>query len=129
MGTGKPIYFLLDVALARFFGAPFERQIATWLINEQLSQRSYRDDRATKLSYYRTAKGSLIHLVIENDKVLMPVKILSSEHVDEREFLILKAFRAKAENIGKHISCVALGAGRILLKEDKIDIYSWESVA
>lgn len=128
LGTGKPMYYLLDVTLARHFGASFERRLATWILNEQLSQRSYRDDRTTKLRYYRTAKGSTIHFVIETDKAVVPIKILDSERIDESELMILKSFRDKASSLGKRIHCVALGAERFSLKKDKIEIYAWESV-
>ncbi len=129
LGTGKPIYYLVDVALARFFGADFGRQLATWLVNEQLSQRAYRDDRDTKVTYYRTAKGSVIQIVLETDKALTALTILESERIDNRDLMILKAFRDKAAALNKRLSTVALGAGRFSLKSDKIEIYPWESVA
>lgn len=129
LGTGKPIYYLVDVALAKFLGASFERQIATAFLNEQLSQRSYRDDRTTRITYYRTTKGSVIHFVIERDNAIMPIKILDTEHIDERELMILKAFRAKLLADSNKVSLVALSSNRLSLKKDKIEIYPWEAMA
>lgn len=126
LGTGKPMYFLLDVALAGLLGADFRRRIVTWALHEQLSQRAYADDRMSRLTYYRNTKGSFIHLVIENADGVIPVKILDSEKTDEREFLILKAFREK--NPGKTFP-ILLGAARHSFKKEKIEIYPWESLA
>lgn len=128
LGTGKTLYYLLDTALVKLLGASFERQLATWFLNEQLSQRSYRDDRASKVTYYRTAKGSLIHFVVETDKTIAPIKILDTERLDERELFILKSFREKTVDSGKRVHCMAMGASRVSLKKDKIEIHPWEAI-
>ena len=125
-GTGKRLYFLCDVAFAKILGANLERQMHTWLIQEQLSQRSYRDDRTSRLFYYRTPKGRIVHLLIEDGKKLALLKILSEERFNEKDLEILKAFRKKHSALKPML--YALGAQRVSLSNDKVEIYPWEAI-
>lgn len=95
LGSGKPLYFSCDVGLANFLAADFHRQLQTWFLLEQLSQRSYLDLRRTKFYYYRSARGGIIDLVLEDGDHCAAIKILSQEKIDLREFEILKAFGEK----------------------------------
>ena len=83
-GNGKSLYFLCDVGLACHLGADFERQLWTWLIQEQLAQRGFQSDEGWKLFYLRSPKGKFIHLVAENLRLqeVTALKILSSEKID-----------------------------------------------
>jgi predicted AAA+ superfamily ATPase len=125
-GTGKRIYFLCDVAFAKILGASLERQMHTWLLQEQLSERAYRDDRESRLFYYRTPKGSKIHLIVESGKKIAALKVLSEEKLNEKELEILKAFRTK-NSIAKPL-LYALGAHRVSDTKNKIEIYPWEAI-
>lgn len=123
-GTGKPLYFLFDVALATLLGAPFERQLHTLVLQEILAQISYRGIRTKELYYYRGPKGGLTHLVVQEGTKISAVKILSEEKIDFRELMGLMAWRKKNPNV----TLFALGAQRASLKKEKIEIYPWEAI-
>ncbi len=132
LGTGKPLYFLCDVSFVKILGGGFETQLYTWLIQEQFSQRTYRDDRKSTLYYYRTPKGSRIHLIIEDraSKQLAAVKLFTEEKFISKDLEILKAFRDKSnreKSIDLNPSLFALGSERISFS-DSIEIYPWESI-
>ena len=152
LGSGKPLYFLCDVAFATYLGASFERQLQTWVLQEQLSQRSIRDDRTSKLYYYRTPKGSKIDLVIETresreskaerktpNENLFALKIFSEERVLDRDVEVLRAFARKADKLPGQMKVTVggLGAGRCSFaaggsgrpRTGRIDIFPWESLA
>ena len=126
-GTGKTLYFICDVGLARILGASFERRIHTWALHEQLSQRAYRDDREHRLSFYRTSKGRFIHLFIEGSGGACATQILSEEKVRLRDLEVLQAFRTK--NSGTSMRLYALGAQKIHFPKEKIEVAAWEAMA
>ncbi len=129
-GTGKPLYFLCDVGLATYLGADFERQLWTWLLQEQLAQRNFVLDEGWKLYYYRSPKGKFIHLILENlrKKEITALKLLSSEKMDLREFEILKAFEKRVKGQCDQLQLIALGPSPYGKWEDSIEGYPWESV-
>jgi predicted AAA+ superfamily ATPase len=132
LSTGKPLYFHCDPALAAYFGASFERQLMTWALHEQLSQRAYRDDRDMRLSFYRNTKGRFVHLLLSPaaaPKSLHAIKIVDHEQFDSRDFEILRALRSRCERQGIEIATSALAATSLHLKADKIRAYPWESLA
>lgn len=132
LGTGKPLYFLCDVTFAQSLGATFERQLYTWLIQEQLSQRAYRSASQDQLFFYRTTKGSYIHLIIESKtQERVALKLFSEERLDLRELEILKAFHNHCSENNK-IQLMGLGPSRFTFNSDpkqKIEIFPWESLA
>jgi predicted AAA+ superfamily ATPase len=125
-GTGKRIYFLCDVSFAKILGATLERQMHTWCLQEQLSQRSYRDDRESRFYYYRTPKGKIIHLVVESGKTFAALKILAEEKFQQKDLEILKAFRIK--NLSLKPLLYALGSQRLKLMKEKIEVFPWEAL-
>lgn len=129
-GTGKPLYFLCDVSMARRLGADFERQLYTWTLQEQLSQRSYRADRDSRLFYYRTPKGRIIHLILESSEQICAMKLLPEERVTERDLEILKAFRVRHEGTKKRTTVLGIGPSSMTFgaRSEKIEIFPWESV-
>lgn len=125
-GTGKTQYFLCDVAIARELGANFERQLYTWIVLEQLSQRAYRDDRDNGLYYYKSTKGSIIHLVVQDKaKKLHALKLFPMEGLDKRELFILKSYAEKCPAV---ITTAGLGASTMKNIENNISIFNWESI-
>jgi predicted AAA+ superfamily ATPase len=128
--SGKTQYFLCDVAFARLLGADFERQLYTWLIHEQLSQRAYRDDRDSTLYFYRTPKGRRIHLLVENARQLAAIKIFPEERVLERDMATLKALKERHQD--KQVLLFGLASARYTFPvngaRDSIEIYPWESL-
>jgi len=129
ISAGKPVYFLMDAGLATYLGATIERQLQTWLLHEQLSQRSYNDDRTSRLSYYRSARAGILDLVCETPKTCAAIRILPRERIDLRDLMILKAFRDKA--LSKEYPNVELSALAPIPKPEKIEgvgIFPWESI-
>ncbi len=127
-GTGKPIYFMCDVSFATHLGANLEKQLYTWLVQEVMAQSAYRNGAKTRFYYYRSLRGSIIHLVIEmNGNELIPVRLLPEERLDERELLILYSFRTKF--MGRKSLVYALSAERQSQKRDGLEIFPWESLA
>lgn len=129
LSAGKPLYFLLDGGLAGHLGASMERQLQTWLLHEQLSQHSYRDDRTSRLSYYRSARGGLLDLICETPDSCSALKIIPRESIDLRDFMILEAFRKKAALAGN--PKVELTALAPVAKPETIEgvkVFPWESI-
>jgi predicted AAA+ superfamily ATPase len=131
-GTGKPWYFLCDVAFARLLGASFERQLHTWLVQEQLSQRSYRDLRDSVLHYYRTPKGRIVHLLVEDGTGLSAIQIFSEERVLERDMALLKGLGHKVSS--SKVELLGLAPARASFPsgfgpKGRIELYPWESMA
>lgn len=127
LGTGKSHYFLCDVSLVSYFHGSLERKLTTWLVHEQLSQRSYLDDRDHQLYYYRTTKGSIIDLVIVNtrtQKISAAIKTIATEKFDRREFEILKAFGKKVKDHQPKL----IGFGSTHYKEKEFQMFPWESL-
>ena len=67
----------------------------------------------------------MIPLVLQEGKKITAVKILSEEKIDLRELMGLIAWRKK----NPRVELFALGAQRVTLKKEKIEIYPWEAVA
>ena len=129
ISTGKPLYFLMDAGLAAYLGATLERQLQTWLVHEQLSQRSYRDDRTFRLTYYRSARAGILDMVCETPNACAALKILPREEIDLRDLMILKAFRDKGALHG--LPRVELGALAPVARPEKIEgvtVFPWESI-
>lgn len=124
-GTGKAIYFICDVGLAANLGASFERQLYTWLVLEMLSKRAYLDQRDRSFFYYRNSKGAIVELLEERAGKVSALKLLSEERFDIRQLSLLRSVGQKIKNS----KCFALGATRASLKDEKIEIYPWESVS
>lgn len=125
-GTGKPIYYLLDVALAHFLGAPFYKCIETFIKTELDALISYHDAPLTKMTYFRSRAGGKIHFIIEDTSQMAAIKILDQESLDLREVEILKAFQKR--KMAKPLHCYALCGARFSLKKENIEIFPWESV-
>lgn len=123
-GTGKTLYFLFDVALATLLGASFERQLHTFFLQEILARLSYTDARQKEVSYYRGSKGGILHFTFQEGDRIEAVKILPEEKIDKRDLLGLLAWREK----NPQVSLFALGAHRVSLKKENIEIFPWEAI-
>ena len=107
-------------------GASFEKKLISWILLEQLSQRAYKDDFQSKISYYRTAKGSLLHFIIEDQKQVSAIKVIPEESFYERDLLLLENFSKKISK--QKCSLIALAGNRQSWKDLKIEIYPWEAM-
>lgn len=124
-GTGKTLYFVFDVGLSTLLGAGFERQLHTLLIHEIFARLSYLGIQDIEVGYYRTRKGGIVHLTVQEKQKIFAFKILAEERIDMRELSALMAWKKK----NPKVSLFALGSQRISLKKEKIEIYPWESLA
>lgn len=68
----------------------------------------------------------MIHLLIERGRELPLTKLLSEERFQERDLEILRAYRSKHDELTPKL--FAIGAQRLTLKDQKIEIYPWESL-
>lgn len=128
-GSGKPRYYLCDPGLARVLGADFERQLETAFYLECLAKRAvYGQTFEPALTYFRTSKGSVIHAVVETKDQISALKIIPNEKIDERELMVLTAFR---ERLKKHkkVMLHALAGTDQKRKDMDIQILAWESMA
>jgi len=126
IGTGKPIFFLCDVAFAIFLGAGLERQLYTVLLQQILARNEYLLNGESKIFYYRTTKGSIVHFLIEDKSgTLTAIKLLFDEKVDLRDLEVLKALSKKATD--QKIKMLALGPTKEKIKIGSITILPWES--
>jgi len=126
LGTGKDLYFIFDVGLLENLGGDFEKKLWTWSLNEILAKYSYTENYKKRLFYYRARNGGIVHLLEENVKVMSALKLLSTEKFSSLDLRILTALRAKSKS---EINLFAAGSTKLSLKEDKIEIYPWESLA
>lgn len=124
--TGKPVYTLLDVALAHNLGASLHKRLVTLVKIELDSLLAYHDIAFTTMSYFRARAGGLINFVIENPKEIAVIKVLATESLDLRELEILKSFQTHHGD--KKLYKYALGGGRFSLKKEKIEVFPWESM-
>ncbi len=126
LSTGKPVFFLCDVAFAQYLSATFERQLQTMLLQELLAKNEYLNNGSSQISFYRTTKGSFVHFILETRNTpLTAIKILFEEKLDRRELEVLNAFGKKTD---KEVRLVALAPVQEQLKVGGIDIYPWERV-
>ncbi len=130
LGSGKPRYLLCDPGLATHLGSSFQRKLETALWLEQLSQQSYSGNIEYKMSYYRSARGGIIDLIVEDkSKNVWALKMISEEGYDQRDFEILRAFEAKAKAAGLHVrGLYALAPVSKKTELGSIGIYPWESI-
>ncbi len=123
LSTGKPIYFLCDVALARYFEANFAKQLYTWAVQEALARQTWCSNIKEKLYFYRTARGSFIHLiVVSSSKKILALKIISVERVTELDLIILKKFGEKMSDL----TCTLKALGPLEMTSGTVEVIPWE---
>lgn len=125
LGFGKKLYFLCDPLVAGALGAGFLRKLETAFLLEQWSQRSYRDDRETRLFFYQTNRGSRIQLLAESPDRFIAVKILPEERIDEREIEVL---RTLAKKCPKPVALVAMTSLNESHQLSGVKLCPWEAV-
>jgi predicted AAA+ superfamily ATPase len=123
-GTGKPIYFLCDVALATFLGADFKRQLYTFVVNELLAKQFYKENHAITYFYYRNQKGSIIDLVEEKGKDVSILKIHDEERVTSKNLYLLNAFKEKFKTNKAYL----LGPSNQKWDDYGIEVVPWEAL-
>ena len=132
--TGKNRYYLCDAGVARVLGASFETQLLTQVILERLSQVHYDTGFSPRLSYYRSQKGAVTHLVEENDHGIAALLILSDDRMDVQKIKRLQAFCAKAaeyydeHKIKRTIHAKVLAAVEQPINIEGFDVLPWEAI-
>ncbi|MFN8370130.1 MAG: AAA family ATPase [Bacteriovoracaceae bacterium] len=122
--SGKKLYFLLDVGLANYFKAPYERLLETSILQELIAQKYYFEKNIEKITYYRSQKGNRIPFVVHlDDGEVVAIKIFSSEKIKLTELEILKSFYQK-----KKCTMMGLGPSEINFKKENIHIFPWEII-
>ncbi|MCM0605208.1 MAG: ATP-binding protein [Xanthomonadaceae bacterium] len=126
-GSGKPRYFLIDLGISKLLGQSLRSAVQQCLLLEQWSQRSYHAEHS-KLCYYRSSRGNIIDLIIEDSSGKHPpiaIQVSDSEKIDLRDFQILHAFKKK---VGKAqlIHLAPVSRHQTL---DGVEVFPWESMA
>ncbi len=129
LGTGKPLYFLIDPGLVGFMGGPFGARLESALITEFLAKQSYQALAQVRFSYYRTTKGARIPLLIETpDGKIIALKWVSAERLDRRELAIMHSFSKKAKREKFEVESVILCGVSRRSTADQVTILPWEFV-
>lgn len=129
LGSGKKLYYLCDVGLVEHLKGDLKRKLETWLHQEVLAQRSYSMVHHTQYHYYRSARGSRIDLIIENETEVLSIKIFDTEMIDLREFEILYAFKKKMSAVTKkRIRLIALGPYLKCEHVAEVELLPWETL-
>jgi len=126
--SGKPLYFLTDLAPLTHFGSTSENKILTWAYLEILTQLSFKGFANQQLFYFKRSKTTPIHIVYVQEKDLIAVKVLLSEKFDQRDYMVFNSFTAGYKDEFKTIRLYALYGGRDFLKHDGIKIRPYESI-
>lgn len=128
-GSGASRYFLCDVAIATLLGADQHRQLQTWILNEYLSQYSYRNIfNDYQFSYYRSSKGKIVDLVITSrkaDRTACAIKLYTFEDINLRDIEILEALKRKS-SVKTELHAFYPGINSMKLKN--VSIHPWESI-
>jgi predicted AAA+ superfamily ATPase len=123
LSTGKPIYFLCDVALVQICGGDLRKTLQTFALLELLAKNEYAETER-RYSYFRNHKGSVIDIIESEHNKLTAIKILQDETVDTRQFSLLTALKLKVPNL----RLLALGPSTYELKNLGVKVLPWEAV-
>lgn len=134
-GTGKDRYYLCDVGIARFLGATKQRALETWLLQEFLARRALLNAPSKlRLSYFRTSKGSVVPLVIEDETLgtTTAVRALHKDKVDRRDLEVLRSLRRAIERSstpagGRFVPVLLLG-GPARREVDDVHVLPWGAI-
>ena len=133
-GTGKDRYYLCDVGIAHFLGAPRQRLLETWLLQELSAKRALLPAPSKrKFTYYRTTKGSTIPLVIEDESknITLALHALYKEKIDRRDTKVLASFRQASRRIPgyqKTVHPYLLLASPPRQRLDDVQVLPWSAV-
>lgn len=122
--TGGPIYRMFDTGVAHFLGADFATRLRTWIQLELLAHLAYSDDKMSRVEFYRTSKGKRIDFIVKTRTQTTAILVLEKESIKMTDLEILRAYKIKFPT---H-KLVVLGATRLSLPKDKIEIYPWEAL-
>ncbi len=124
--AGKSQFFLIDPILLGHFKASFEKKILTWIYLEMLCQLSYKAKKSNRISFYKTAKSSPVHLMYEEDNHIVFAKVCFEQNFDSRDLLIFDSIKKKYKD--KKLKLYLFYGGRERFYVDEIQILPWESI-
>lgn len=95
-GKGKPIYHLLDPAIAGFLGASFERKLQILVMNERLCKNAYSDQKQKQPFFYRSTGKNLIHWAEESPEgKVIAIQCVAHERIRKVDAFLMKSFLDK----------------------------------
>ena len=124
-GSGKPCYFLCDVALCQFFGASFRRILQTWVLHELNAKKSYTGETKRRYFYFRNNKGSIIDFIEDSPQGISALKIFDTEKFNSKDFYLLRSISKTHPSTKLFV----LGASRQSITDEKVQMYPWEALA
>ena len=107
IGQKKSCYYFYDSAVAKYFGANVLICAQTWLLNEILSQKTYRLDQRWNAFHYQTSRGSQIPFAVTSGNHLAAYKLTLEENVKLTELEVLKVFLAKSASAKTEVHLIA----------------------
>jgi predicted AAA+ superfamily ATPase len=105
VGTGKPLYYLLDSGLCRYLGGSETNSLRTHVLTEALSYFECHAIPRPLLTYYHSTKDSYVPFVFEwkNKRRMIAVQISDSENPGRGEIAALTSFSKKLKTVdGDH---------------------------
>lgn len=127
LGTGKPLYFLIDPGFAHYFDSSFMSKLNISIVTEFFAKKSYQAQSQANFSYYRGSKGGRVSLLIEKSaKEILAIKWLDTEKVDLRELAIFESLHKKAMKNDVQITSVALAGIHQKTKVGNVTVCPWE---
>jgi predicted AAA+ superfamily ATPase len=128
--TGKSFYYFFDVGFLNNYNSSFEKKIKTTILQELTALMNYRNEYKREIVFYRTAKGSMIDFIVqENEVVQSCFKVYAEDRIHVKNTNLLESFKAKfkaklAKNVRLNILCGTLEK----MKLDDVSIFPWESL-
>lgn len=127
LGTGKAIYFLLDVAIAAALGADFGKQLETLFVQQYLAKLSFELDDLGEIYYYRPARSKKFCFIEERSNFTSAIEIFPSPSLKKTDFYLLTALRNK--KLKKKINLYALVSHASLPVIPHVEFKLWEAMA
>lgn len=95
-GGGKPIYLPFDVGIARYLGAPLQRLLHIWLMNERMTKHFYSKEKRKSFYYYRSTGKRIVHWVEESiDHPVLAFQLMEDEKIKKIDAELMQAFITK----------------------------------
>lgn len=128
--SGKTQHYLCDVGLIGHFESSFKKKLETWIIQEFIALNSYLFRGKKDLSFFRSSKGSKIHLILsKNQKIDLCLKLFPEEKVTSRDLEQLRAFHKNNPGFFSEDSLLIALTGTLLTYRDgSVKVMPWESV-
>jgi predicted AAA+ superfamily ATPase len=112
-GVGKSYFYLFDSGMAKFLGAPAERLLQIWFLNECWSQYSYAGQFRPDVFHYESSRKSKVDFVIQAKNSTTAFKLCDNEAPSVYQLRSLEAFSKKNPDIAVYLVAPCLEAHKV----------------